>query len=126
MGAFKKYVCPEGGGRPKANKNEQGVGFHHCVRSLFKILYGQFCSRWLYLAHFYTLFPPSYKQLFAFCLVVSFFIYVFMFLSTFLEGGGCQNIKFSVRTEGGMCPKMNKSKQGGGGGEGGSKINAPM
>ena len=54
MGAFKKYVRPEGGGasirlqkRTKPNMGGGGGGFHHCVRSLFKNLYGQFCSRWL-------------------------------------------------------------------------------
>ena len=56
-GAFKKYVRPEGGGGGGWTKSEQkrtgggggggGGAFTICVRSLFKKLYGQFCSRWL-------------------------------------------------------------------------------
>ena len=126
------YIRPEGGRGIDQKQTKTNRGAWAFTIGNF------FCSRWLYLTHFYTLFLPSYEQLFAFCLVVSFFIYVYLstFLSTFLEkrgggggGGGYQNKKFSVPTgeERGVQKRTRANRGGGGGGSQKSNLllNAP-
>ena len=120
MGAFKKYVRPEGGGGRGLTKSEQkrtGGGGLSPLRTfafqkiVWPILFTLAIVIELFssLLNFFFLLVSSCF----FCLVVSFCIYVY--LSTFVGGrGGCQNKKISVRTRGGGGVVQKRTRGGGG------------